>query len=205
MHRLHGVHITDQHLVWADREQIYHVALGSEFRGCRIDIALSTRSLLMTHVKFIDCALHFKRQINNLSFCHVYLEKCQLKGRLFGCEFGRRVDDDPDNPLYYPEAGIVDTDLSAARLDGCRFISCDMSTIKLPRWPCFTVLDPEAVREQALKLPWPGKTYRIPEDWDEEPPGTVAVTDDARRICKSDGVTESELRAVVEQIPGVIM
>jgi hypothetical protein len=107
--------------------------------------------------------------------------------------------------LYWSEAGIVDTDLSAARLDGCRFVNCDLSTLRLPLWPCFTVCDPEEVREQALQLSWPGQTRFIPEIWNIQPPKTVALTYDARRVCKEEDATEAELRAVLAQLPGVIM
>jgi hypothetical protein len=45
----------------------------------------------------------------------------------------------------------------------------------------------------------------IPETWRDEPIKTVAVTDDARQVCKRYGATEAELRAVLAQLPGVIM
>ncbi len=65
MHRLHEVHISDQHLVWNDRERIYYVGPDSEFRDCRIDIAVSARGLVLVRTRFIGCVLHFKRKLNN--------------------------------------------------------------------------------------------------------------------------------------------
>ena len=202
-HQFQGVHITNQHLVWHHPKWCVSVA-DAAFRDCRIDVQMSARGLILVRTRFIDCTIHFKRPLNNFPFTGAYFEHCRIKGRLRGCDFGRR-DDYAGLPSFYAEAGIVDTDLSAAKLDGCRFMNCDLSTLRLPLWPCFTVLDPEAVREQVLRLPWPGRTRTIPTIWDQQPPGTVALTWDARSNCKRYGVTEAELRAVVEQIPGVIM
>jgi hypothetical protein len=203
MYRFHEVHIVNQHLVWDDRSEIYYVGPDSEFRDSRIDIGISAAAWVLTKTRLINCDIRVKRQLTSFGFDGAYLERCRLRGRFVGCDFGRR-DDHADFPSFFPEAGIVDTDLSAARLDGCRFISCDLSTLKLPRWPFFTIREPEQVREQALKLPWPGSSHLILGSGDD-PPGTVAYTDDARQICKQFDVTEAELRAVVEQIPGVIL
>jgi len=208
MYRFHEVLIENQHVVWDDRSEVYFIGPDSEFRDSKIDVAISAQGWLLTRTRFIGCTIHVKRELKNFSFCHAYIEKCRLRGRFTGCDFGLQIEpprDDSEGPLYYPAAGIVDTDLSMARLDGCRFINCDLSTLKLPRWPCFTVTDPRAVREQALQLPWPGDSHLIPHGWRNDPPGTVAVTDDARRVCKRHGGTEDELKAVVSRIPGVIM
>lgn len=37
---------------------------------------------------------------------------------------------------------IRDCDFSECILNGVRFIEVDMATIKLPRWPCFTIFNP---------------------------------------------------------------
>ena len=203
-HDFQGVHITNQHVVLYHPKWCVRVGPDAEFRDCRIDVQMSARGLILVRTRFIDCTIHFKRPLNNFPFTGAYFERCRIKGRLRGCEFGRR-DDYANLPSFFPEAGIVDTDLSAAKLDGCRFMNCDLSTLRLPLWPCFTVPNHEAVREQALRLPWHGRTYIIPDCWEQEPPGTVAITEDARSICKRFGGTEAELRTVVEQIPGVIM
>lgn len=204
MHRLHGVNITGEHVIWNDRKNIYYVGPDSTFRDSRIDIAVSARGLIMNHTRFINCTIHVKRQLNNFPFCSMYFENCQLKGRFSGCDFGRN-DGHINLSSYNPDAGIVNCDLTAAKLDGCRFINCDLSTLKLPRWPCFTICDPDRVYEQASALPWPGLTSSILGEPGEDPPGTVAVTWDARKLSREDDVSEDELRAVIEQIPGVIM
>lgn len=204
MHRLHNVNITNQHLVWNDRKNIYYVGYDSVFRNCRIDIDVSARSLVVVRTRFIDCTIRVKRQLNNFPFDGAYFENCQLKGRFGGVDFGRN-DSDAGCSSFFPEAGIVATDLSAARLDACRFLNCDLSTLKLPRWPCFTLCDLDTVRERALKLPWPGRTSFVLSEPGADPPGTVAVSWDARECCQQLGGTEAELKAVVEQVPGAIL
>lgn len=204
MDEFRNVHIKNEHLVLNSGDEVCFLGPYAVFEDSRLDINISARGLSILFARFLNCTIHFKRQLNNFSFTGAYFERCRIKGRLSGCEFGRR-DDEIHFSTYFPEAGIVDTDLSAAKLDLCRFIDCDLSTLRLPPWPCFTVLSPEEVREQALQLPWPGKTHAMLGTWHDQPAKTVAITDDARRICKEYDVTEPELRAVLSQLPGVIM
>ena len=204
MHRLHNVNITGEHLVWNDRENIYYIGPDSIFRDSYIDIAVSARGLILVRTRFINCTIRIRRQLTDFPLHSAYFENCHLKGCFSGCDFGRN-EAYANLSSYYPEAGIVNTDLSAAKLYGCRFINCDLSTLKLPRWPCFFLCDVDAVREQARTLPWPGLTYTILGDPGSDPPGTVAIAWDARKLSKQDRVPEAALKAVVEQIPGVIM
>jgi hypothetical protein len=51
----------------------------------------------------------------------------------------------------------------------------------------------------------PGTSRIIPGTWRDQPLKTVAATYDARSICKEFGATEAELKAVLAQLPGVIM
>jgi len=205
MYRLHEAQVTGQTLVWDKPDLVYYIGPDTVLRDSTITIAVPAARLVITRTKFFNCTIRVKRQLNNFPFDGTYFEGCTLRGRYSGCDFGRRIEREDSGISYFSEAGIVDTDLSAARLDGCRFLDCDLSTLRLPLWPCFTVCNPDELLEQALKLPWPGKTRIIPETWEEPPPRTVAVTDDARIICKQFGVSEEELKAVVSRIPGVIM
>jgi hypothetical protein len=206
MDEFRNVHIKNEHIVLSSHpEEVQFLGPNAVFEDSRVDIDVSARGLGIVDTRFINCTIRVKRPLNNFSFCHAYLERCVLKGRFSGCEFGRRIEDNPEDPLYYPEAGIVETDLSAAKLHACRFLNCDLSTLRLPSWPCFTIRDPEGVREQAIELPWPGTSGIIPGTWRNQPPKRVAATYDARRVCKEDGATEAELKAVLAQLPGVIL
>jgi hypothetical protein len=66
------------------------------------------------------------------------LEGCRFKGSFSGNDFGFRAN------LFDREkaGGVEDCDFSEAGLNGCRFFNCDMSTIRLPLWPCFSFMDP---------------------------------------------------------------
>lgn len=203
--KFRDIHIKNGHIVLSSHPQVQFLGPNAVFEDSRIDIDVSARGLGIVQARFINCTIRVKRQLTNYRFYRAYFERCQLKGRFAGCEFGRWTEDDPEDPLYWPKAGIVDTDLSAARLDGCRFMNCDLSTLRLPLWPCFTVCDPKQVQAQAMQLPWPGIMRILPEGWRDEPEGAVAITYDARTFCKEEGVTEEELKAVLAQLPGVIM
>jgi hypothetical protein len=200
-----NVHIKNEHIVLSSYPEVQFLGPNAVFEDSRIDVDVSARGWSIVEARFINCTIRAKRQQTYFPFDSAYFERCQLKGRFAGCEFGRRIDDDPEDPLYWSEAGIVDTDLSAARLDGCRFMNCDLSTLRLPLWPCFTICNPKQARKQAEQLPWPGIMRILPGTWRDEPEGSVAITYDARTFCKKDGVTEEELKAVLAQLPGVIM
>jgi len=197
--RWQSVEVAGETIVLAKQESVYFVA-DSTIRDSTILIDVSARALCMTHVRFINCTLRFKRQMTNFGFTDTWFEGCRISGRIVSCDFGRWTED-PD--VYWQEAGIVNTDLSKARLHQCRFMNCDLSTLKLPRWPCFTMPYSEAVWNEARKLPWPGYSYVNVEG--QEPEGTVAVTCDARRFVKMYGGTEEEWKALASRIPGVIM
>ncbi|ATB36154.1 hypothetical protein CYFUS_001568 [Cystobacter fuscus] len=68
-------------------------------------------------------------------------------------------------------------DFSEARLDECVFHSCDMRTIRLPKWPCFTILEPI---KHGREL-WTGAEG--PRSWSTRrgaaPPGCSSATGEA--------------------------
>ncbi|MFY0582461.1 pentapeptide repeat-containing protein [Cystobacter fuscus] len=66
------------------------------------------------------------------------LKGCRFKGNLSDCDFGHW-------PGYAPgweHGSIEDCDFTEARLDGCRIMGCNPATVRFPKWPCFTILDP---------------------------------------------------------------
>jgi len=60
-------------------------------------------------------------------------------------------------PSSPEEASIEDCDFSQATLDACRFLGCDVRTLRLPSWPRFTFIDPVARWRELRAHSWPGK------------------------------------------------
>ncbi|HZI11843.1 MAG TPA: hypothetical protein VE153_15775 [Myxococcus sp.] len=167
-------------------------------RKCTLVLRVAARDLILIGPRLIDCTIHVKKELKNLRWYSAFLKGCQFTGRMTGNDFGRWPYDE------HPErGGIEDCDFTGAQLDACRFIDCDLSTLKLPSWPCFTFFEPMRRKRELLAVPWP-KALRITMLASlESPLETAAVTHSAAVIAKQEGVTEESLRAFLEKLDGV--
>jgi hypothetical protein len=105
----------------------------------------------------------------------------------------------------WEHGAIENCDFSEARLDACRFHGCDMSTLRLPRWPCFTFLDPIGRSREFNHVKWPELFGAvIVENIHDQPPSTVALTYHAPSVAKRLETTAEELRAVIEKLEGIV-
>ena len=130
------------------------------------------------------------------------LKGCRFKGRFAGNDFGFREDGNARERA----GGIEDCDFSEAQLHGVAFFNCDMTTIRLPRWPCFTFLDPLRHVAELRQHAWPGLVGKATvEAVCESPVGTVAVTWHAPTVAEKMETTVEELRAALETAPGIFM
>jgi hypothetical protein len=169
-------------------------------RKCTLVVGVAAKNLILIHPRIIDCTIEVKKELKNLRWYGSYLKGCRFTGTMIGNDFGRwPYDEQPEL------AGIEDCDFTAARLDACRFLCCDASTLKFPSWPCFTLLDPVRRKDQFLALPWPGNMRITVESFTEGPPETAAVTYSAPAVAKRTGTTEDAIRAVLDTLDGVIL
>jgi hypothetical protein len=152
--------------------------------------------------QLIDCSIQVKGELRNLRWATMNFKGCRFKGRFIGNDFGFHEDDLDQWKL----GGIEDCDFSEARLDACRFYNCDMKTIQLPRWPCFTILDPVRRAAELARVEWPGRYGPVViEGLAEQEERVVAITDHAPSVAARLGTTAEELRAVLERLSGVVM
>jgi len=192
--------ITGERIVLDSKTELYYLGHNLTLRGCTVVVRVSARSLVVAKVRFVDCAIDVKRELVNFSWTHASLVGCRFKGRMSGADFGYWRDGSP-----WEHASISDCDLSGTRLDCCRFHRCDTRTLKFPRWPCFTILDPIENSWKLRSVEWPGIFGRIViEDLHNDPVSTVAVTFHAPSIAKRNETTAEALRAVIEQFDCII-
>ena len=133
--------IENERLELTDKGSLYFLGRALTLRNCTLVLKVAASNLFIREVQFTNCSFDVKQELaNHQQWVRASLKGCQFKGRLKGCDFG-----------YWPEYGsdpeyqhgfIEDCDFTEARLDGCRIIGCDPATIRFPRWPCFTLLDP---------------------------------------------------------------
>ena len=127
---------------------------------------------------------------------------CRFKGRFTGNDFGFREEHND----RWRIGGLEDCDFSEARLDYCRFYGCDMRTVRLPRWPCFTFMDPRVHAAEVRVRKWPGRFGRVIMDGlANELEGTVAETYHAPTVAKQLDTTAEELRDVLDGLACVVM
>jgi hypothetical protein len=138
-----------------------------------------------------------KQELKNHDWSCAFLKGCHFTGRFLGCDFGHRLPHLPGRE----NGGIEDCDFSEARLDECRFHGCDPRTLRFPRWPCFTLLDPLHRSRELASVEWPGDIGPVTmEDLVNDPPSTVAVTWYAPTFARHSKTTPEAIKAVLEKL-----
>ncbi|HEX5754074.1 MAG TPA: hypothetical protein VFZ09_48270 [Archangium sp.] len=183
------------------KHAIYFLGPNVTFRRCTLVFSVAARWLHLLSGKLIDCTIQAKSELTTLPWATMNLRGCRFKGRFAGNDFGFRQDLDDSSR----SGRIEDCDFTDARLDGCRFFNCDMSSIRLPRWPCFTFMDPRGHAVELGRCEWPGRFGNLIERLATIPEGTVAVTWHAPTVAERMDTTGEELRAALERAPGIFM
>ncbi|HEX8822230.1 MAG TPA: hypothetical protein VF794_20050, partial [Archangium sp.] len=186
-----------------DKGSLYFLGSNVMFRKCTLVLKVSGRNLIFDQgTRFIDCTFEVKQELkNHQDWVFASLKGCRFKGRLSGCDFGHW-------PSYSERAGhgsIEDCDFTEARMDGCRIMGSDPATIRFPKWPCFTILDPIGRASELRGVKWPGLFGRVTVDeLHTQPAPTQSLTYHAPSIAKRMETTEEELRAVIEKFDCIL-
>ncbi|MFL5346781.1 MAG: hypothetical protein ACJ8AT_18525 [Hyalangium sp.] len=189
--------IVNEHLVLDSATEVYYLGHNLTLKNCTLVIRVSARDLVIARTRLIDCTIEVKRVLKNFQWRSVHLKGCRFKGRFSGNDFGER-------PSFPGEASIEDCDFTEASLNGTRFLSCDVRTLRFPRWPCFTLFDPVRRWRELRAYSWPGDIGPIRiEGFAQAPPSTVAVTYSAPELAEQYGTTPEAIRAIVEKLDGV--
>ncbi|WNG34164.1 pentapeptide repeat-containing protein [Archangium violaceum] len=194
--------IENERLELTDKGSLYFLGSGLTLRNCTVVVKVSGRNLFLTGSRFIDCTFEVKQELkNHQQWVKASLKGCRFKGRLTGCDFGHW----PDYGTGWEHGVIEDCDFTEARLDGCRIMGSDPATIRFPKWPCFTILDPIKRARELNSVQWPGGFRPIVvEGQYRDPPCTTAVTLYAPALAKRRETTEEAFRAVVEQFDCIV-
>jgi uncharacterized protein YjbI with pentapeptide repeats len=190
--------LENERLELTDKNSLYYLSTGLILRNCTIVLKVPASRLIINQAHFINCTFEVKQELKNYQqWVFASLKGCRFKGRFSGNDFGHW----PDYAQGAEYGAIEDCDFSEARLDGCRFIGCDPRTLRFPRWPCFTFLEPFRHISNLRRVKWPGWFGDIAvKNLQKDPPGTVAVTFHAPSAVKLYKATAEELRPVIEQL-----
>jgi hypothetical protein len=196
--------IENERLELTDKNSLYFLSTGLTLRHCTVVLKVPASRLVIKQATFIDCTFEVKQELkNHQSWVSATLKGCRFKGRLTGCDFGYWPEYGSDP--WYQHGSIEDCDFSEARLDGCRIMGCDPATIRFPKWPCFTLLDPIGHAPELRSATWPDMFGDvIVKHLHTQPPRTRAVTLLAPTAAKRFNTTPEELRAVIEQFDCIL-
>ena len=196
--------IENERLELTDKNSLYFLGPNLSLKNCTVILKVSARNLIIIGARFIDCTFEVKQELkNHQQWVAASLRGCRFKGRLLGCDFGHwpEYSDLPG----YQHGFIEDCDFTEARMDDCRIMGCDPTTIRFPKWPCFTLLDPIGRAQELNRVPWPGGycPVRVEGPY-RDPPCTTAVMLYAPALAKRHETTEEAFRAVVEQFDCIV-
>jgi hypothetical protein len=196
--------LEDERLELSAKNTLYFLGRNLTLRHCTLVLKVSARNLFIRDVRFIDCTFDVKQELkNHQDWIRASLKGCRFKGRLSGCDFGHwpEYGSEPE----YQLGSIEDCDFSEARLDGCRFMGGDPSTLRFPKWPCFTILDPIGRAAELCGVQWPSLVGPVVfETLRRQPPTTVALTEHAHTVAKRCNTTPEALRTALERFDFIL-
>ncbi|WNG60180.1 hypothetical protein F0U59_39800 [Archangium gephyra] len=194
--------LENERLALTDKDSLYFLGPNLTLHNCTVALKVPARRLHILGAQFIDCSFEVKQELkNHQEWVFASLKGCRFKGRLSGCDFGRW----PGYADRWEHGAIEDCDFSEAILDGCRFMGCDPSTLRFPKWPCFTILDPIGRAPELLRVQWPGIFGDVTvANLHKQPRATTALTLFAPAMAKRQETTPEALRAVIEQFDFIV-
>jgi hypothetical protein len=197
--------LENQRLELTDKNSLYYLSTGLTLRHCTLVLNVPASRLIINQARFIDCAFEVKQQLtNHQDWISASLKGCRFKGRFFSCDFGHwpEYGSQPE----YQFGSIEDCDFSEAQVDACRFIGCDPRTLRLPRWPCFSFLEPVRHANELRSAQWPGHFGEVIVDnlQKRHPVSTGALTYHAPSVAKRLGTNADDLKAVIEQFDSIV-
>lgn len=196
---LENKEIENERLEMTDKDSLYFLDPNLTLRNCTLVLKVPARRLHINQVRFLDCTFEVKQQLTNFQdWIRASLKGCRFKGLFRGNDFGHWPE--YGSQAEYQFGALEDCDFSEARLHTCRFHGCDMRTVRLPRWPCFTLLEPLRHAPALRRVQWPGTFGNVAVAYlHEHPASSVALSFHAPSAARFFKTTEEELKAAIER------
>ncbi|WNG29114.1 pentapeptide repeat-containing protein [Cystobacter fuscus] len=196
--------IENERLELTDKNANYILGPNLRLKNCTLVLKVASRRLSIDRAQFVDCTFEVKQELKNYQdWIGASLKGCRFKGRLTGCDFGHWPE--YSSQPWCQLGSIEDCDFTEARLDGCRIMGCDPATLRFPKWPCFTILDPIGRASELRSVEWPGRFGSVVVDeLHTQPPRTTALTEHALTIAKQLDANPEKLRAVIEKFDCIL-
>lgn len=192
--KLHHATVAEENIKLLDQEVN---VLGPELyvEDCNIYSDCDNGALIIAGMKMVGGKFFQDSPLTNFHFENAHFLNVKFSGTFIGCDFGDWDDSE--------RSSVSHCDYSDAILDGCRFLNCDMESIKLPKWPCFTLINPSVARSAVLSRQWPSKVGMILDIYTDNDPECVGICGDAQRLAKKNSLSIADFRQLLMTVPGM--
>lgn len=162
-----------------------------ELDNCTVEIGVPSKDLIVSQVSMTDCEIVFPKKTSNYDWRRAKFVNCRFKGTLTDHDFGYSA------KIRNSIGALINCDFRDEILDGCRFFEVNMEQVKLPLWPCFTVLRPltqiEKMRMQSGPL-----LHELADLYEFSTANPAAITHYAPTVAKRYGISFEAILAEVE-------
>ncbi|AXA90576.1 pentapeptide repeat-containing protein [Massilia sp. YMA4] len=195
--KVHDTVVTGQQLTLSNLD-VNILGPGATLERCDVYSDCASAALVMAGLDMRESSFTQQhRALIEARFKKAHFSGVTFRGSFTDCDFG-----DWDAPV---RPHVANCDFSEAKLDGCRFLHCDIDTIKFPKWPGFTLTHPILARDFVLSRKWPVKVGVILDIYTDNDSECVAIAGDAARLARKAGITLDELRDLLQPIPGMLI
>jgi hypothetical protein len=126
----------------------------STCRHCTLKIA-NSHAVTIGNCYLNECIFDPQKTVN-ATWLDNYWEKCVFLGDYNSTHFGQKAVDTETYP--WGAIAVRGCDFTQATMHVCAFNRTDINSIKFPRWPCFTIIQPSKHR-----LVWEKMLLPLPE------------------------------------------
>ena len=162
---------------------------------CTLRVRARAKNFIVPGMRMINGRFEILSNLIDIQFDNAHFEGVTFTGKYSGIDFGSWDDS--------AQASIRDCDFSGAIMNGSRFRSTDISTIKLPAWPGFIIKNPIAAANYVMNHKWPENLGVVLEVTCDEEPSCSGTADNAQILADADGISLTEMRELLEPIPGM--
>jgi hypothetical protein len=201
--------VTEEELVFPRGPRVY-LGHNATFERCRLHFNSRADCVTLARSRFVDCDIYADRPMKKALWTACDVIGCRFHGRFQDNDFGHW----PGFWLSGMTGSIADCDFTDAELHFIRFFGCDITSLQLPGWPCFTLVDPRQAFEPIGRMAGPPEWLAYfdaihGEMARQEDPCLTAMTYHAPTLAKwlsrKVRVTEADLRAFVEGYSGAVL
>lgn len=166
-------------------------------KDCALVVKSKKKGFGVVGFEMIGGRFEIKSNLSDLQFDQAKFDGVKFLGHFSGIDFGWWDNSEP--------GWIKNCDFTEVTFQACRFLSTDMATIKLPRWPNFSIPDPKRLASWVKEQKWPYNLDIALEVATDIEPGCSAAVDNAQILADADGISLAEMRQLLSSIPGIVI